>query len=291
MLIFFLFFIPISLFGVVTCDFQGRLGNQLFQIAATMNLAEELKTEPIFFLKLKNPDLQNDLMRNYQWVYPKIPLRNLRYPASFEYKELDYHYSEIPLIDDMRIVGFFQSEEYFKKHKEKIIPYFLPTKRRVDALYAKHPWLKKENTVSVHLRCYFKEGEEVINYWAVLSKDYFLKAMALFPKESHFVFFSDDIEYCKKLFKDEVENAHFIKGQTWVDDFYMMGLCRDNIISNSSFSWWAAYLNQNSEKKVVAPSLWGLNDFERANVIIPKDWIKIDFDYKNPLREDSISEK
>ncbi len=287
----FLFLFPVSLFSSVTCTFKGRLGNELFQIAATMCLAEELNTDSVFYLRTPHHNVQEELERNYKEVFPNIKLRRTRYPEENTFKEKGYEYKEIPLIDNTRLVGYFQSEEYFKKHKEKILPYFLPTEKRVKKLYAKHPWLLEKTTVAVHLRCYFREDINVRMTWGILSKDYFLKAMALFPEDTLFVFFSDDIELCKKLFRDSVKNARFIEGQDGIDDFYMMSLCNHNIISNSTYSWWSAYLNQNPEKIVVAPSLWIAGDLERSNAIIPKDWVKIDFDTENPIREYTEGEK
>jgi hypothetical protein len=98
----------------------------------------------------------------------------------------------------------------------------------------------------------------------------------------HFFIFSDDLEWCYENF--HISNCTFVDIQAArkdpIIDFQLMSLCKHNIISNSTFSWWAAWLNNNHEKVVVAPNRWFNN--ERKNVqalqdTIPAEWVRIDF--------------
>jgi hypothetical protein len=92
--------------------------------------------------------------------------------------------------------------------------------------------------------------------------------------DSIFVFISDDINWVKEHFKGD--NIVYSPFKTDIDDLILMSKCDNNIIANSSFSWWGAYLNKNEDKKVVAPIEWfGVNGPKDIQDIIPKNWIKI----------------
>ena len=90
----------------------------------------------------------------------------------------------------------------------------------------------------------------------------------------YFLVFSDDIEWCKNNITGD--NIVYIDSEIDYIDLYLMARCDNNIIANSSFSWWGAWLNKNENKKVVAPTLWfGQVVGEDTNDIIPENWIKI----------------
>jgi hypothetical protein len=100
--------------------------------------------------------------------------------------------------------------------------------------------------------------------------DYYEKAIEMFPKKN-FLVFSDDIEFCKTKFTGD--RFQFIEDQTEVEDLNMMASCESNIIANSSFSWWAAFLNPNPIKTVVAPKHWHPDEVERTRC--PDNWIRL----------------
>jgi hypothetical protein len=87
-----------------------------------------------------------------------------------------------------------------------------------------------------------------------------------------FMIFSDDIPYCKNIFGDQ-ENVVYIDGNSQEVDLCMMSLCHHNIIANSSFSWWGAWLNSNKYKKVVAPKRWfGPAYSHNTKDLYPQSW-------------------
>lgn len=111
-------------------------------------------------------------------------------------------------------------------------------------------------------------------FYVDLSKtDYYQKAMAIFPGEK-FVVFSDDPEFCKEYFKDNPDVQVMDKGDE-VEDFNILASCKSQIIANSSFSWWAAFLNPNPSKVIVAPSKhnWYSDGVERT--VCPKEWVRL----------------
>ena len=136
-----------------------------------------------------------------------------------------------------------------------------------------------EGSIAIHIR----RGDYISNALAVLHHpvaplQYYEKATAkmteLYPNASFFVF-SDDIVYAK-------ENLKSARPMTFVsspnlsesEELYLMSLCKHQIIANSSFSWWAAWLNQNHSKTVIAPLQW-FKDPSLGTDIVPSEWLKI----------------
>jgi len=128
----------------------------------------------------------------------------------------------------------------------------------------------KENTVSIHVR----RGDYLVQTWGILPFTYYLQAVQ--HTEGDLYIFSDDVPWCKAHFKQEYFNRQitFVNAGEDYLDFELMKRCKYNIIGSSTFSWWAAFLNENSDKKVIAPAQW-LGGWIDNSLIYPKDWIKI----------------
>lgn len=101
--------------------------------------------------------------------------------------------------------------------------------------------------------------------------DYYERAMALFPGE-RFIVCSDDPKWCKRKWHER-RDVRVVEGQNDIEDMNLMASCKHNIIANSSFSWWAAYLNRNPEKVVVYPKLWHSDGVPRVG--FPKGWVSL----------------
>ena len=125
--------------------------------------------------------------------------------------------------------------------------------------------------MSVHLRYYHAEKpNEFLQY----DREYYEKAMNLFPNESLFVVTSDNSDFAHKTIPSEGRHVVFIEGEPYSIDFWLQSLCKHNIISNSTFSWWSAWLNQNPEKIVVRPRIWMYGN--QPDIGGPPEWIHID---------------
>ena len=147
------------------------------------------------------------------------------------------------------------------------------SKRLSDAITSRFAQLLVRPTVALHVRRADYVG--LTHAFVPLSIDYYRAAMRLFPQESHFVVFSDDPAWCREAFKEE--RVEVISGNPGYADLYLMSACGHQIIANSSFSWWAAYLNPNPQKRVVAPKHWfgpalAAND---TRDLIPPEWVRI----------------
>lgn len=174
--------------------------------------------------------------------------------------------------------GYWQSEKYFSGIKQEILTDFQFSVREKDLRELKNEICSGKCYVSVHCRRgdYLQIPEL---YGGICSENYYKVAMDYFRREiGHplFVFFSDDISWVKEHFNYPdaiyVEKDMFKNYQDWYD-MCLMSCCTHNIIANSSFSWWGAWLNRNSEKKVIAPKRW-LNNSETPDIWCD-NWILI----------------
>jgi len=246
----------------------GRLGNQMFQFAGTYGIAKRLNYDVSFPLEnineIKVEHFQDGISRECIFDIPKVFKLNKNILKSkheilpqikYSIPEPHFHYSEeyLNIPDGCDLQGYFQSEKYFE-HVENEIKELFSFK---DDIHNKSvelfPKLEDE-TVSIHLR----KGDyaALSNFHPVCSPEYYSKSLSYFTdKNYHFIIFSDDINYCKELFGEQ-ENIHYIDNTDPYIDMCLMSMCNHNIIANSSFSWWAAYLNKNLNKKVIAPKQW-----------------------------------
>lgn len=226
----------------------GRFGNQLFQIASTIGIALKNKHEFIFPKWEYSKYFLNELPEGTLKFYEKI----LEYSTGFSMYNL--HPGK-----NYDLVGYFQSYKYFQDYEDKIRHYFT-FKDDLDLNYS----------VSVHVRR--TDYLNLSHIHPVLNLDYYKKATDYFPDENQrFVVFSDDINWCKENFTWRY--FEFIDTGDLIKDFKLMKSCKDHIIANSSFSWWAAYLNDKPNKLVIAPKTYVLN--EDTDDRIPPEWLRI----------------
>jgi glycosyltransferase involved in cell wall biosynthesis len=260
----------------VTCCWlgqSGRLGNQLFQIAATIGTARKNGLGFIF------PPWA------YASCFEKAIPQSAQMPETKVYAEPSFAYREIRVCGPTDLAGCFQSERYFKHCEADIRSYFAPCKSLAIGLYLRFSKLLATPTCSVHVR----RGDYALypEYVDLAATNYYERAIASFASDTTFVFFSDDIAWCRARFRDR--RFVFVEGQSDIDDLFLMSLCRDHIIANSTFSWWGAWLDARPGKKVIAPARWFAGSYDDPSLpfssqpyqgyhdssdIIPPEWIK-----------------
>lgn len=263
---------------MIYCYLKGGLCNLLFQMATTLAFAKENNTEPSFpnlldQLKLINDDMYfnpkidyaNDYLNFFQKCKMDVP------PEGAPRYEYPFHY--IPTIpnDGSIVDSYFQSEKYFYKYRTEIINYFEPSnniKNQINSILNTLP--KQFNVMHVRLGDYLRHPGSHNN----LPISYFLNGINLLDSSFPYIVFSDDIEMCKQNFKGN--QFIFMENNKDYIDLFLMKEGQNYIISNSSFSWWGAWLNSNA-KRVIAPSQWfgpALSQ-HNTNDIIPNRWEKI----------------
>lgn len=275
----------------------GGLGNQLFQYAAARSLALHHNT----IVKIDPGSLKDLAGRELELQYFNIPLQiaspeEIRHYTSlsffskyFEkliptykrsiYKEPHFHFDPhfFEAGADIYLKGYWQSEKYFKNIEPVIRRELVIRDEFIQHLKEKAALLQAENSVLIHIRRGDYLKKEILEYHGIMDEAYYNRAIDYVSSKTGPVkvyFFSDDIDWVKQHIRIDYP-YEFVTQQitrSAIEDFYLMTRCRHSIIANSSFSWWAAWLNNHSSKVVVAPKQWlkisGLNTKD----VIPDTW-------------------
>lgn len=252
----------------------GRLGNQLFQVAAALSVAFDHKAIPVF------PDYAEwklyDIPENLKNVLFRLNTNKALKLSTTFFEDPNFVYAPIPYTPNMQTRGFFQSEKYFKHNADKILPLFEPRKELVDYLQKKYKTiLNHPYTVGVHLRAYKIEDPSILNAMVPITFDYVIKAASLYDEEALFVIFTDSVPWAKEILSSFDRPYYIVENESQYADLYLLSYMKHQIISNSTFSWWAAYLNKNPGKIVVAPRPWFQPNWHNApgnDNIIPSGW-------------------
>lgn len=172
--------------------------------------------------------------------------------------------------------GYWQTPKYFETIEPQIKSIYSFPKFKKNENIQLAEKIKMNNSVSIHIR----RGDYVSHplFGGICEIDYYENAINYIGqnvKNPEFFVFSDDPKWCRSNLK--IEHVNYINwnsGDSAYRDMQLMSLCKHNIIANSSFSWWGAYLNCNPNKIVITPSKWK-NDMADTRDLIPEKWMKI----------------
>jgi len=277
--------------------FLGGLGNQMFQYAfykallekeryvfadlsdfKTYNLHNGFELENIFDLTVKKPKkiyLEVLKSRSEKRIYRKIKsLLGLKKSYVQETENFVYTSQFFNLTTSNYFWGYWQNENYFKAIDSKIRKDFefkLPLNNVNTEMLHK---ISYTNSISLHIR----RGDYVKDplLGNICNLQYYNAAIAYIQSKINdpiFYVFSDDIDWCiANLNADNLNFINWNKNHESYIDMQLMSHCKHNIIANSSFSWWGAWLNSNKDKIVIAPKKW-INDSE-LTLALP-NWIKL----------------
>jgi hypothetical protein len=289
---------------MIVMRLKGGLGNQMFQYALGRRLSLEHHTE----LALETSSFKTDHLRVYRLdsfqikgsasdnlpffptTGPKRRLNSLlqffrglvgRPFEIFKEKSFSFDPNVLQCTANAFFDGFWQSEKYFATIRKNLLAELIPAVPLSDELAHIAQNIRTCAAVSIHVR----RGDYVSDptttaYHGVCSKEWYEKAaeyMKAYVPNLQFFVFSDDFEWAK-------DNLSFDAPTTFVKpspnglechDLYAMSLCKHNVIANSSFSWWGAWLNQNPNKIVVAPRKWFVAGPQNTDDLIPDTWSRI----------------
>ncbi|WP_443945511.1 alpha-1,2-fucosyltransferase [Pedobacter sp. AW1-32] len=174
--------------------------------------------------------------------------------------------------------GGWPSEKYFISVKDKVAKSFEFVKPEDEDNVTMLNKIKTENSVAIHIRRGdYLQGDNINIFGGVCTVTYFENAIKKIEESvinPHFFVFSNDIPWVKdNLNMKNSTYVTFNSGENSWKDMYLMSNCNHNIISNSTFSWWGAWLNKNPEKIVISPSRYLNNDVKTD--VYPDSWIKI----------------
>ena len=260
----------------VSVKLIGGLGNYLFQIAAALSYSKKynkklvLTTDDSIVIHKHIDIYKHNILNSVELI------QNKDFGDFKMFNENGFNYKEIPEIPgNIYLNGYFQSEKYFKGYSEEIRKLFSYPQDYIDAIKEKYKYQLSENTCSIHVR----RGDylNLPNHHPVQNMNYYMKSIKQMPKDSMFLIFSDDISWCKQNFPDLPEKFKFIEGNNDHEDLLLQSLCKNNIIANSTFSWWAAWLNANVDKKIIIPKEWfgSANSHFNIDDLYCENWIKL----------------
>lgn len=281
---------------MIISNLTGGLGNQMFQYSLGRHLA--LKNKTLLKLHFTNALLctareyslncfnieaeiaTDEDIKNFGFPTTKAgrvilrikkELRLFKSSKIITERKTSFDSSILNLPNNVYLEGFWQNEKYFKDIEGQIRKDFTfktkPSRKNFKLIKE----IKNSNSVSIHVRRkdYLKYKE-----FQICDIDYYYKAIDIIKKKikySVFFIFSDDINWCKDnlLIKDK---TFYVRNNKPCEDIKLMSLCKHNIIANSSFSWWGAWLNINKNKIIIGPRKWTKRDNTNR---LPENWLNI----------------
>lgn len=285
----------------------GRLGNQMFQYATARSLAEDrgcsfkldisdCDEDRLSGYALNRLNIIEDLaseqeiasLRNRKAKNPRKSIhrimRNLMIKKIKHFRDVNWFAFDKMLFKanlPLYIAGGFQSYKYFDRHRNIIVKEFVPKNDLAgkNAQFSTH--ISSCNSVSLHVRRGdYVFDEKTHKKHGVLPLDYYKRAIDIIKSKFDdpvFFVFSDDKEWVKENLKLNCQTVFVDHNapESGHEDMRLMSLCKSNIIANSSFSWWGAYLNSNPEKNVIAPENWLADRKVNLDDFIPRNWLVI----------------
>lgn len=242
----------------------GRLGNFFFTCATSWAYAKR------HGLKFSVPTrTSNEFWSPIYLHHLQAPDYNAAIPAMMV-KEKNFHYNEIPFNESWRdknitLHGYFQSPLYFDEYREELLNAF------------NLHWELIPDVCSIQAR--FGDYLTIAGKHILVDEPYLKSAMALITEKTgitRFKVFSDDLNYFQNKFR-HLYNFEYSTNNDIMADLIEISCCHSNINSSSTFSWWAAYINRNSDKITITQEKWFQDGWGGADTkdIIPENWIKL----------------
>ncbi len=287
---------------MVVIKIKGGLGNQMFQYALYLtfkNIGTDVKMDisgldlyldsygrgDIWDAFCVNKDFANaeeiqKLLKNENKIINKLQMKIFKYSNTHYIQRNPFYFNtDIFNMDNVYLDGYWQNEKYFKEYRKSIIEHFKIKKELSNDNNLYLDMIDSYvNSVSLHIRLgdYTTKTNKKI-YGGICTPGYYKKAINYFEDNYNnpvFFIFSNDVRNVKHL----IDSKKYIlvdcndEKNAWAD-LYLMSKCKHNIIANSTFSWWGAWLNQNEKKTVLAPSK--MMNTIHAGDIYPDSWIKV----------------
>jgi hypothetical protein len=281
---------------MITCNLMGGLGNQIFQIFATISYA--IKTRNWFkFTNEKKLGSGNVTIRNTYWDSFFSRLNHFttnEFPQMHIVREIDFTFNELPLHEivnnNVMIYGYFQSYKYFESNYEIICRMIGLEKMKVELLKKmNYDMAFLSNVISMHFR--IGDYKKIQHVHPIMTKEYYFRCLNHIQTLCNIqdikltiMYFCEDVDISDvheviSYLSENFPQLTFIRGENNLEDWeqmLLMSCCHHNIIANSSFSWWSAYFNSWEDKIVCYPSVWfGQSAPHDTRDLCPPEWEKI----------------
>tara|TARA_Y100001968_G_scaffold333308_1_gene395391 strand:- start:2477 stop:3361 length:885 start_codon:yes stop_codon:yes gene_type:complete len=282
---------------------KGGLGNQLFQYATAKSLALRLGVgltlDLSWFIDNKSQHTQYILDRfkideqiflPSQYIPRKVRIflyKTIKFLSLFGFtlphiEEVDFKYTNklLDINNPVILDGYWQNEIYFSKYRDEIKPLIKLNSKINSKDYQLIERIKGSNSICLHIR----RGDYISNTNAsrihgICSKEYYLKAIQVVSNSIQaplFFIFSDEPHWVRSNFNFDCQSIYIDSNLLNPEiDFTLMSYCKHFIIANSTFSWWAAWLSESKNKKIIAPKQWFLNKELNDSFSLDQKWIRI----------------
>ena len=279
---------------MITCNLMGGLGNQIFQIFATISYAIKSRNQ-FKFINVPTLGGGSTTIRNTFWqsFFTKLkPFLIHNIPENIHViREKDFTFNELPISEmigrNCLIYGYFQSYKYFNENYEiicRIIGLGKMKDEIIQKLYINDEYLK--NCISMHFR--LGDYKKIQEFHPLATYEYYRKSLNFIKNKTtdsyNILYFCEDIDINDvmltiNMLEKEFPDYKFIRGENTLEDWeqmLFMSCCHHNIIANSSFSWWAAYFNFWPDKIICYPSVW-FGEIAKNNTkdLCPQEWNRI----------------
>ena len=286
--------------AMIIINLRGGLGNQLFQYALGRKLAivndvtlkidigrlevsKNSVSQPRSFL-LEEFNIKAELASQEEIFSLKYQFTITRLADWFKFnilrqRNLVFNQEIIRVRPDVYLDGFWQSPRYFSDIRQYLLSELIPKNIEIMRAHSLYRLLEKTNSVSIHIRRGdYISNEKVKRRFGPCSLSYYInsiqKIMELINNPI-FLIFSDDVSWVKENLP-RLGQYHYVNDfmKDDIEQFWLMSCCKHNIISNSTYSWWAAWLNVNKNKVVISPTPW-FNHISYDSALVLPEWIKL----------------
>lgn len=250
---------------MISVKLMGGLCNNLFQISAALGHSLKYNNTPCHIPTIiDNPHSEGQKV----FYSPHLNYCDIETEISI-YFEPSFSYNEIPNTPDIYLQGYFQSYLYHHQFKNEILR----------LLNIEHKF--NEGFVFLHYR--LGDYKKLGLFHQIISDDYIRKAIHYFIGVGYnkFLVFSDEIEEAKNIInKDKFEgwaSFYYSEGKSELEDLSLMAGCEHGIMSASAFSWWAAYIGQNEDRRILYPHKWFGEELNHHSIkdLCPPNWIAL----------------
>jgi len=273
---------------MITSRLHGELGNNLFQLATCLSIKDAINVDYEISASrhcwISNEDRPIEVSKLFSHKFNFVnsysqEYGHYRHPDLFEQDSPYYTfaYSPIPHEDNVKLNGYFQSGKYFENIKDKLVnDYFAFNPDTIDYINDKYKSILP-NSIAIHFR---GGGDRSLcsDIFPLVPSEYYERALAIVYDSSNIQninVFSDKMSIAKEIFP---ESVNFIENESNITDLTFMSMCNHNILGNSTFSWWSAYLNKHKGHITVAPAnYWFGGSLKKLDIkdLFLDEWIKL----------------
>lgn len=266
----------------ITAEIVGGLGNQMFMIAHAVAQGLKNNTPVMFDVNhwLTASTGEQHVHYNYK-IFNKITKVNFL-PETNNITEAHHNDPKLNFNLDkpIKFFGYYQSINNFLGFDKEIQELFSPDIEDINKLTSLYPQITEEKVISIHVR----RGDycRLPHILPIIDKSYYIDVMEQNNDYDYLFIFTDDKNWVVNNLS--FKNSIIVENLINYEALWLMSLCKINIIANSTFSWWAGFLNKNKNKKIFVPSIWfgPSGPFPYYN-IYPADWIKVNVINKNNI--------